>query len=373
MTPRPCLSRTVSERSRAVLEPTIVGSSAAMQAVRDRARRIAPSPFKVLITGESGVGKDMVARYIHAHSHRAADPYVAVNCAGLSESLIETELFGHVKGSFTGAYRDKPGKLQLADGGTVFLDEIGEMSPRMQALLLRFLENGEIHQVGSDTTLMKVDVRVIAATNRDLEHMVESGTFRQDLLYRIRVGNVHVPPLRERPGDIHELVDYFAARAGRPVTFTEAALNAVERYSWPGNVRELQNTLEQLLWLLTETTVDVEHLPPAITARRQPLPSVGGRGTLVDELYAGLISGRQSFWDHVHVLFLNRDITRQDLRDLIQHGLAATNGSYRALVTLFGIPAQDYKRLMNFLNTHQCLVDFREFRNTLTSRPNSHR
>jgi transcriptional regulator with PAS, ATPase and Fis domain len=366
-------TQTLSVPSNSVLEPTIVGSSTAMETVRDRARRIAPSPFKVLITGESGVGKDLIARYIHAHSQRAGEAYVAVNCAGLSESLIETELFGHVKGSFTGAYRDKPGKLQLADGGTIFLDEIGEMSPRMQALLLRFLENGEIHQVGSDRILTKVDVRVIAATNRDLQQMVENGAFRHDLLYRIRVGSVHVPSLQERPGDIRELVEYFTLRAGRPMTFTEAAWEALERYTWPGNVRELQNTIEQLLWLVTDSTVDVEHLPPMLRERPSKVATIHRGPSIADELYAGLISGRQSFWDHVHVLFLNRDIARQDLRDLVRHGLTATNGSYRALVTLFGLPSQDYKRFMNFLNTHQCLVDFREFRHTITSRPVTHR
>ncbi|MEP6914862.1 MAG: sigma 54-interacting transcriptional regulator [Acidobacteriota bacterium] len=366
-------TQAISLPSNGALEPTIVGSSAAMQTVRDRARRIAPSPFKVLITGESGVGKDLVARYIHAHSQRAAEAYVAVNCAGLSESLIETELFGHVKGSFTGAYRDKSGKLQLADGGTVFLDEIGEMSPRMQALLLRFLENGEIHQVGSDRILTRVDVRVIAATNRDLQHMVDNGTFRHDLLYRIRVGNVHVPSLQERPGDIRELVEYFTVRAGRPMVFTDAAWQALERYNWPGNVRELQNTIEQLLWLVTDSIVDLEHLPPMLRDRSSKVTPIFRGPSIADELYAGLISGRHSFWDHVHVLFLNRDIARQDLRDLVRHGLTATNGSYRALVTLFGLPAQDYKRFMNFLNTHQCLVDFREFRHSVTTRPLAHR
>src|SRR5688572_23142439 len=154
------------------LESLIVGESDVIRKVRDRARRIAPSSVKVLITGESGVGKDVFARYLHKHSQRSSRPFVAVNCAGVTETLLESELFGHVKGSFTGAYRDKMGRLQLADTGTIFLDEIGEMSPRMQALLLRFLENGEIHPVGTDRALARVDVRVIAATNRDLTEMV---------------------------------------------------------------------------------------------------------------------------------------------------------------------------------------------------------
>src|SRR5687767_6468137 len=215
-------------------------------AVVDKA---ALSDGKVLITGESGVGKDLMAQRIHVRSARASHPFVAVNCAGLTESLLESELFGHVRGSFTGAYRDKPGKLQAAHRGTVFLDEVGEMSLRMQALLLRFLENGEIQAVGSDAARTTVDVRVIAATNRNLADMVASGGFREDLLYRLRVIHLHVPSLRERGADIRPLAMHFFARSGRLVTLTDEAWQALERYKWPGNVRELQNVVEQIAWL----------------------------------------------------------------------------------------------------------------------------
>ena len=177
-----------------------------MAALLTTATRVAASEGKVLITGESGVGKDLVARHIHARSRRSARPFIAVNCAALTDSLLESELFGHLKGSFTGAYRDKPGKLQAANRGTIFLDEVGEMSLRMQALLLRFLENGEIQPVGSDAS-RKVDVRIIAATNRDLTELVRSGQFREDLLYRLQVIHLHVPPLRERRADIRALKD----------------------------------------------------------------------------------------------------------------------------------------------------------------------
>src|SRR3954470_15469387 len=182
------MSSPSSLRASAPVEPpTFVVASLAMTELLAMAERAAESPAKVLITGESGVGKDVVARYIHRHSTRRLAPFVAVNCAGVTETLLESELFGHVKGSFTGAYRDKRGKLQLAHRGTLFLDEVGEMSLRMQALLLRFLENGEVQSVGSDEPQVRVDVRVVAATNRNLDEMVTAGQFREDLLYRLRV------------------------------------------------------------------------------------------------------------------------------------------------------------------------------------------
>ena len=173
------------------------------------------SDAKILITGESGVGKELVAMSVHAQSARAERPFITVNCAGLPETLLESELFGHVKGSFTGAYRDKPGMLEKADDGTIFLDEIGEMSLRMQGMLLRFLETGELQKVGADRVGRRVDVRVIAATNRALSEMVAQGLFREDLFYRINVINIHVPPLRERRDDIPLLVDHFFENMGR--------------------------------------------------------------------------------------------------------------------------------------------------------------
>src|SRR3954471_13721366 len=198
----PELSLVKTESASKIAAPDIVVRSRAMRQLFETATRAAARQTKVLITGESGVGKDVLARYIHVHSPRAAHPFVAVNCAGLAETLLESELFGHVKGSFTGAYRDKRGKLELADGGTIFLDEVGEMTPRMQALLLRFLESGEVQPVGSVGTNRRVDARVTTATNRNLREMAAAGTFREDLLYRIRVIQIHLPPLRQRRDDI---------------------------------------------------------------------------------------------------------------------------------------------------------------------------
>jgi DNA-binding NtrC family response regulator len=231
-------------------EPKIITASKQMKDLFAYASRVAVSDAKVLITGESGVGKDIIARYIHAHSLRRTREYVAVNCAGVAESLLESELFGHVKGSFTGAHRDKLGKLQLANGGTLFLDELGEMSPRMQGVLLRFLENGEIHPVGSDMTSSSVNVRVIAATNRNLAEMVTAGQFREDLLYRVRVIHLHVPPLRDRREEIPHLSTFFlreaCERLGKPgVRLSADTLDLFDTFPWPGNVRQLRNEVQR--------------------------------------------------------------------------------------------------------------------------------
>jgi transcriptional regulator with PAS, ATPase and Fis domain len=343
--------------------PLIVSTSAQMADILSLVARVAAGDAKVLITGESGVGKDLVARDIHARSARASRQFIAVNCAGLTETLLESELFGHVKGSFTGAYRDKPGKLQLAHRGTLFLDEVGEMSLRMQALLLRFLENGEIQAVGADHVRTTVDVRVVAATNRNLGEMVAAGNFREDLLYRLRVIHIHVPPLRERREDVRVLVRHLAAKAGKHVSFSDEALRMLERYRWPGNVRELHNVVEQALWMSNGEAVGVEHLPPSIQLTADTIQAVKERRRQVaDELYQALVTGGYSFWEHIHPLFLGRDITRHDMRELVRRGLATTRGNYRALLRLFGMAPQDYKRFLNFLAAHNCNVDFREFR-----------
>jgi transcriptional regulator with PAS, ATPase and Fis domain len=328
------------------------------------AERAAASDGKVLITGETGVGKDVLATRIHRLSARRQAEYVAINCAGVTESLLESEVFGHVKGSFTGAFRDKVGKIQLAHRGTLFLDEVGEMSLRMQALLLRFLENGEIQPVGSDA-IRNVDVRIIAATHRNLAEMVRSGQFREDLLYRLQVIHLHVPPLRERRADIRPLMMHFLAGLKRQVSLTDAAWNALETYRWPGNVRELQNVVEQLACRpSSDGSIDVQDLPRAVTAPRSALlPTRERRRQLADELYQGLVHDGYSFWEHIHPLFIRRDITRHDIRQLVRRGLRVTRGSYRGLLQLFGMSLDDYKRFMNFLAAHECRAQFREFRN----------
>ena len=344
-------------------EPLLVGDSDTMRAVRLRALRVAACDAKVLITGESGAGKDLVARFIHAHSARATRPFVPINCAGVAETLLESELFGHVRGSFTGAYRDKIGKLQHADGGTIFLDEIGEMSLRMQALLLRFLENGEIHPVGSDRICRVVNVRVVSATNRDLLALVGERAFREDLLFRINVLPLRMPALRERRDDIRALVAHFLSRQRRRLTLTEETYQVLERYSWPGNIRELMNVVEQLIFLTAADVVTVDDLPAQLRISvAPPRDQVERRRGIADDLYEGLVSGRYAFWDHVYTRFLSRDLTRNDLRLVIRKGLEAAEGSYADLLAHFGMRPTDYKRLSNFLAAHGASVDYRPYR-----------
>ena len=242
----------------------LVGESPAMQRLRDDIRSAARTDAKVLIAGESGVGKEIVSRLIHASGARAAYPLVTVNCAAITETLLESELFGHTRGSFTGAYRDRAGVLEMAHRGTVFMDEIGETSPRMQSLLLRFLESGEIQRVGTTKTNARVDVRVIAATNRDLLQAVVAKTFREDLFYRFNVIHLVVPPLRDRAEDIPPLLDHFAALFSAEystpaITFTPEARTLLLRHHWPGNIRELKNLVERLTVRHTGAPTTITH------------------------------------------------------------------------------------------------------------------
>ena len=345
-----------------VAAPPITCRSAIMAELLRSAEQAGRSDLKVLITGESGVGKDLVARHVAFHSGRVNRPFVAVNCAGFTETLLESELFGHVRGSFTGAYRDKPGQLELAHQGTLFLDEVGDMSLRMQALLLRFLEHGEIQPVGALRPRTGLDVRIVSATNRDLPLRVAAGEFREDLLYRLRVIHLHVPPLRERHDDIDALVEHFCARAGRNVTVSREGLRVLHAHHWPGNVRELQNVIEQAIWQYGGSVIVPDHLRAVLGSMTAHAPERERRRQLADELFTAITAGGYSFWADIYPLFIQRDLTRDDLRGLVRRGLARTHGNYRAVVQLFGMPAEDYKRFVNFLAAHDCSVDFRGFR-----------
>ncbi len=245
----------------------IVGVSAEMDKVFKMVRRVADTEATVLITGESGTGKELIARTIHSLSSRRSGPFIPINCAAIPRDLLESELFGHVKGAFTGAIKDKTGKFQLADGGTLFLDEVGELPSELQPKLLRALQERIVEPVGGMRP-QKIDVRVVAATNLDLEKAIDEGAFREDLYYRLAVIPIHLPPLRQRRKDIPLLITHFTAKhGGKGVAFARDALEALVRYAWPGNVRELENTVERLLIMRQGGTISVEDLPEKIGSR----------------------------------------------------------------------------------------------------------
>jgi len=243
---------------------SLVGSSAAMEKVFQVVRKVADTEASVLITGESGTGKELVARSIHAISSRQERPFVAINCAAIPRDLLESELFGHVKGAFTGAIKDKTGKFQLADGGTLFLDEVGELPLDLQPKLLRALQERVIVPVGG-TKEQRLDVRIVTATNLDMEQAIADGIFREDLYYRLAVIPIHLPPLRQRRDDIPLLLRHFCSKHGASrISFDKLTLAALTSYAWPGNVRELENLVERLLIMRNGDTISIDDLPDKI-------------------------------------------------------------------------------------------------------------
>ncbi len=256
----------------------IIGSSPAMNLVFERMSRIVKSDSSVLITGESGTGKELVARALHYNGTRRDRPFIAVNCSAIPEALLESELFGHVRGAFTGAIKDKPGKFEAANHGTIFLDEIGTLPFHLQVKLLRVLQEHEVERVGSNKTV-KLHVRVISATNSDLEDMVKRGEFREDLYYRLNVIPLHLPPLRERQQDIIYLTAFFLEKQCRLMgratcSISKQALEALEQYSWPGNVRELENLIERMIVLTDASIITLEDVPAKIVDERGALEAL---------------------------------------------------------------------------------------------------
>src|SRR5262245_46937417 len=357
--------------------PVLLGESAAIVSLRREIEAAARTDAKVLVLGETGAGKEVVARLIHEMSSRAARSFVAVNCSGIPETLLESELFGHTRGSFTGAYRDKPGLVRQADRGTLCLDELGEMSLRMQAVLLRFAETGEVQTIGVDGVTGRSDVRLITATNRNLRERIEAGVFREDLYFRLNIIQIHVPPLRERAEDVLLLLQHYLRRAAEThrlhcPELTPDAEQLLIAYAWPGNVRELKILTERLVVREWDRAVTAEDLPIEIRGRRETATTVSvpnvafvqesnapsprridrGSGT-ADRLWERLIAG-ESFWTVVHQPFKAHELTRDDLAALIHRGLEHTRGSYRALLGVFGLPSTDYKRFHAFLYQQNC-------------------
>ena len=329
---------------------------------------------KVLITGESGVGKEIAARLVHAGGRRANRPFVTLNCAGVPETLLESELFGHTRGSFTGAFRDRDGLLEMANGGTLFMDEVGEMSLRMQALLLRFLETGEIQRIGSDGRTAVVNVRLITATNRDLLQQIRAGAFREDLYYRLNVIHIAIAPLRERREDVPLLAQAFleryAASYETPVPeLSVEALKCLVEHDWPGNVRELRNVIERIIVRVRGRAILPADLPREITRTIAAAPSEIQSAGRVDKLYDRMVYGHESFWDVVYDPFMDRDLMREDVRALVTRGLHETRGQYVMLVALFNMESKDYKRFLNVLHKHGCHIPVAPFRGAAIRRP----
>ncbi len=294
---------------------------------------------------------------------------MAVNCAGIPETLLESELFGHVKGSFTGAYRDKPGKLELAADGTIFLDEIGEMTLRMQGLLLRFLETGDVQKVGAHRTDGRVDVRVIAATNKNLRDLISQNLFREDLFYRLNVIHITVPPLRERRDDIPVLIEFFLKRftqsnGGNVPPISPEAYEALVGHSWPGNVRELENVIERLIVRGRGGAVVLDDLPPEVRTQHGVgiRPKRERRRTVADDLYKRLTEDRESFWTVVYPLYMQREITKGNVRDLVRKGLEESRGNYKIVSRIFNMQSHEYKKFLNFLRKHDCQLPFKDYR-----------
>jgi DNA-binding NtrC family response regulator len=387
------MSLAAADLSRPSRLPLLVGESRVMSDLRREIAAAARTHAKVLIVGETGVGKEVVARLIHAQSARSTRPFVAVNCSGIPETLLASELFGHMRGSFTGAYRDKIGLVRQADRGTLFLDELGEMSLPMQAALLRFTETGEIQPVGADAPAGRTDVRLVTATNRDLRTQIEAGAFREDLFYRLNVIQIRVPPLRERGDDILLLVQHYLAEASRShglrvPDLTPDTEQLLVAYPWPGNVRELKNTTERLV-LRDSGAIRVEDLPREIREPGGEPAAVGmaagvmpappdsnpapirqpgsytppAPGSVVDRLWEQLMAGGD-FWRVVQQPFRARELTRADLAALIDRGLQHTRGSYRALVRAFNMPESDYKRFHAFLYQQNCNLPVAPYRNS---------
>jgi Nif-specific regulatory protein len=345
--------------------PELVGRSAAMQRLRERMALAAASPLDVLIYGESGTGKELVARALHRTGRRAAGKFVALDCGSLSDSLVESELFGYRKGAFTGAVENRAGLLEAADGGVIFLDEISNLSLRLQRKLLRVLQEREIRRIG-ETAARKINVQVIAATNKDLRQEIRAGRFRRDLYFRLNAMEINVPSLRERTEDVPLLLEWFLDQVGRnegcrTKAFSEEAHALLVQYSYPGNVRELKNIVEGSYYSTPGDIIQIGHLPAAVRDGEgvaplwEPAPAAW-------QVFKRIRDGQGSFNDLVKAPFLERQIGSGQVRQVIHLALAETSGRYRDAFRLLGIPAREYAIMIQFLKRNRCYLDFRPYR-----------
>jgi len=314
------------------------------------------------VIGDSGTGKELVARGIHSLGDRHQGPFVPINCSALPDALIESELFGHRQGSFTGAVSNKPGLFEAASGGTLFLDEIATMPIHLQTRLLRVLDERKVRRLG-EIKERPIDVRIVAATNQPLKELIRRNEFREDLYHRLNVHQIRVPCLQEHISDIplltHHILEGLNRRTGQEKGITDGAISLLSGYSFPGNVRELENIIESTYHFTEESVISMEDI-----ARRLDARPVEGRQTLTpaESIVEDLVVGRADFWSAVRDPFLKRDLSRDEVREIISTGLSACNGKYRRVVEHFNLPDRDYKRFLAFLSNHNCKVDFRRFR-----------
>ncbi|MGA2263535.1 MAG: sigma-54-dependent Fis family transcriptional regulator, partial [Acidobacteriota bacterium] len=345
--------------------PELIGKAAGMQKLRERIALAAASPLDVLIWGESGTGKELVARALHRTGRRAAGKFVPLDCGSLSDSLVESELFGYRKGAFTGAAENRAGLLEAAEGGVIFLDEISNLSLRLQRKLLRVLQEREVRRIG-DTSTRKISVQVIAATNKDLRQEIRAGKFRKDLYFRLNAMEIFVPPLRERSEDVPLLLEWFLDRVGRneggrTKAFSREAHALLANYSYPGNVRELKNIVEGSYYSTPGDLIEAGHLPAAVREGEpeaiswEPAPAAW-------QVYKRIRDGLGCFDDLVKTPFLNRQIGSAQVRQMIHLALAETGGRYRDAFRLLAIPAREYAIMMQFLKRNGCYLDFRRYR-----------
>ena len=336
------------------ITPVLMGTSDAIRHLRHAVAAASASDAKVLITGDTGTGKEVVAQLVHAQSARARRQLIALNCAGIPDSILESELFGHERGSYTGADSDREGLLAQAHGGTVLLDEVGETSLRMQAALLRFLDSGEIQRIGSRSKTC-VDVRLIAATNRNLARSVATKEFRLDLFYRLNVLHLRTTALHERREDIPVLLTHFLDVCSRSYkhplpTLTTEAQDALMQHEWPGNVRELKNVAERLVVRRAERILEARDVWRAIMPRREAAAHPpGADASRVAELYRRLTEVGEPFSSVVQGPYTTHDLTRDDIRAVLSRGLHDTQGDYQHLVQLFNMDARACTWMMDFL------------------------
>ena len=343
--------------------PEIVGESHAIRALKERIELVANSGQDVLITGESGTGKELVARAIHRSSPGKKGPLISVDCGALSESLVESELFGYRRGAFTGALEDRPGCFEAADGGVLFLDEVGNLPLTVQVKLLRVTQEREVRRIGEMHT-RKFKIRIITAANRNLLDEVRAGRFREDLYYRIRILEIHLPPLRERREDIPLLIDWFLKSCAREKGFYKQvrpkAMDLLLRYSYPGNVRELGSMIRGIYYNVKGTSIDVGDLPPEVCCGRFS-------GLLVDQdpaerIYHAIVEGQGDFDEMVKIPFLDHQINVEIVRGVIVKALRETFGNYTRAFGILRVPERRYSSTLQFLKRHRCYVDYRSFR-----------